>query len=273
MRSSTWLSCSYCYSLSKTRGSFVLPSIRSFSSPTNLAYKNRDSAACINSFLHCLCLVFLTYTSFEMGSVVFCPANVVVYKSWTLISFTCVNKIVALNPNWSILFTAESNSWCLSDRALSLVLQSHFLSATPFSLFSKAKFALVIKQADMAGTEALAPWWVIYLKLGDYSSCHSQAFKACTPSSLHAVTNWLYIWIIFVWSLASAFSACFLAAQRDFTKAFVSDITDVTQSSREMTYFGSSLDLAFQWKIAVIISLCNVIPFVFSALNSANVTQ
>ena len=59
----------------------------------------------------------------------------------------------------------------------------------------------------------------------------------------------IFGWIIFVSSWALAFSACLLVTQRGFTKVFVSGITDVTQSSREMTYFGSDLDSASQGNV------------------------
>lgn len=75
------------------------------------------------------------------------------------------------------------------------------------------------------------------------------SLKAFSASSLCAIADCAFGWIIFVSSLALAFSACLLVTHRDFIKVFVSVITDVTQSSREMTYFGSGLDLASQGNV------------------------
>lgn len=61
--------------------------------------------------------------------------------------------------------------------------------------------------------------------------------------------NCIFGWIISVSCLALAFSACLLVTQRGFTKVFVSGFADVTQSSGEMTYFGSDLDLASQGNV------------------------
>lgn len=63
----------------------------------------------------------------------------------------------ALNPDRLMVFTAESQFWCLSDTALGLVLQSDSPLAAPLSFFWKAKLTLVIKEGDTAGTEALTP--------------------------------------------------------------------------------------------------------------------
>jgi len=53
-------------------------------------------------------------------------------------------------------------------------------------------------------------------------------FNAFRISALYTIVSRLG-WIIFVSSLALAFSASLLMSQRGFTKVFVSGITDVTE--------------------------------------------
>lgn len=97
--------------------------------------------------------------------------------------------------------------------------------------------------------------------------------KSLSTSSLCAIESRLCIWLDnFYISFGLVFFSL-LVTQRDFTKVFVSGLTDVTQGSREMTYFGSGLDLASQGNVTVMFLLCNSIPFLYSALNSVNVKE
>lgn len=115
--------------------------------------------------------------------------------------FACRNKFAALNPDRLMVFTAETQFWCLSDTALRLVLQSNSLLATPLSFFGKAKFALVIKKADTAGTEALTPQWAKHLTFSSYCpswvpiTVGKKSLKAFSTSSLWAIASRLYIWL------------------------------------------------------------------------------
>lgn len=177
-------------------------------------------------------------------------------KSWLLLLPTCRNKFAALNPNQLKVFTAESQFWCLSDTALGLALRSDSLLAIALFFSRKTKFALVIKEAGTAGTEALMPLWANHLtfkslpKLYACNSCKKPTLWLSVPVvSVILEADCVFVWVIFVSSLALAFSACLLVTQRGFTKVFVSGITDVTLSSREMTYFGSGLNLASQGNI------------------------
>lgn len=100
-----------------------------------------------------------------------------------------------------------------------------------------------------------------------------KSLKALSTSSLCAIASRQCIWL---YNFCISFGLVFfslIVTQRDFTKVFVSGLTDVTQSSREMTYFGSGLNLASQETVTVMILLCNSIPFLYSALNSANVKK
>lgn len=79
-----------------------------------------------------------THTSFQTRSIGFSPeppATELVYKSWLLLSLTCRKKFAARNPDRLMVFTAESQFWCLSDTALGLVLQSDSPLAAPLSFF------------------------------------------------------------------------------------------------------------------------------------------
>lgn len=154
-----------------------------------------------------------------------------------------------------MVFTAESQFWCFSDTALGLMLQRNSLLAAPHSFFRKAKFALVIEEADTAGTEALVARQAKHLTFS--SHCPSWApltvpknsLKAFSTSSLWTIASRLYIWLgIFCIFFGLGFFSLPLSYS-GFTKVFVSGITDVTQSSREMTYFGSGLDLASQGNV------------------------
>lgn len=75
------------------------------------------------------------------------------------------------------------------------------------------------------------------------------SIKALTTSSLCAVASRLCIWMDNFCILFGLVFFSLLVTQRDFTKVFVSGLTDATQSSREMTYFGSGLDLASQGNV------------------------
>lgn len=76
-----------------------------------------------------------------------------------------------------------------------------------------------------------------------------KSLKALSTSSLCAIASRLYIWLDnFCISFGLVFFSL-LVIQRDFTKVFVSGLTDVTQISREMTYFGSGLDLVSQGNV------------------------
>lgn len=76
-----------------------------------------------------------------------------------------------------------------------------------------------------------------------------KSFKALSTSSLCAIASRLYIWLDnFCISFGLVFFSL-LVTRRGFTKVFVSGLTDVTQISREMTYFGSGLDLASQGNV------------------------
>lgn len=156
------------------------------------------------------------------------------------------------------MFTAESQFWCLSYSSGPGVPACLSLGNSPL-LFGKAKFTLVIKEVDTAGTEAHRPgchcstWVPVSV---EKKKQHQKTQPNNTPSRLLAFLLSALLWadcifgrIIFVSPLALSFSACLLMTQRGFTKVFVSGITDVTQNSREMTYFGSVLDLASQRNI------------------------
>lgn len=111
-----------------------------------------------------------THTNFEMGSRGCSPEPISTY-SWAGVQplgapFAYLWKqFAALNPEWFLVFAAESQFWCLSDTALSLVLENVFLLGTLLPCFMKVKFSLVIKGTDIAGTEALEPEWVKHLTI------------------------------------------------------------------------------------------------------------
>lgn len=119
-----------------------------------------------------------------------------------------------------------------------------------------------------------APDFFIIAKLGAYNSSKKTSLKALVLLlSVLLQAGYVFFWVLFISSLALALSACLLLLTETLPRFFVSDITDVTQSSGEMTYFGSSLDLAPQGNNYCYDFLCNLISFLYSALNSSNTME
>lgn len=159
------------------------------------------------------------------------------------------------------------------------MLQNDSLLATPLSFFGKAKFALVITEADTVGTEALIPRWAKHRTFSSLPSwvpitLAKNSLKAFSTSSLCATASRLCIFLgTFYIFFGLGVISLPLVLHRDFTEVFISDMTDVTQSLGETTYFGSSLDLAPQGNNYCYDFLCNLISFLYSALNSLNAME
>lgn len=73
-----------------------------------------------------------------------------------------------------------------------------------------------------------------------------KSLEALSVSSLCAIASRPCSWLDHSYISFGLVFFSLLVTQRDFTKVFVSGLTDVTRSSREMTYLGSGLDLASQ---------------------------